>query len=39
MLLPLIGLIVLLVFILQDGESHENLYGPDPKAQSDLGFG
>ncbi|MDG2332716.1 MAG: DUF805 domain-containing protein [Myxococcota bacterium] len=39
MLLPLIGLIVLLVFLLQDGESHENLYGADPKARPDLAFG
>ncbi len=30
-LIPLIGGIVLLVFMVQDGQSGENQYGPDPK--------
>jgi len=31
-LVPLIGAIVLLVFLLQDSQPSENQYGPNPKA-------
>ena len=34
-LIPLIGVIVLLVFVLMDGTSGDNQYGPDPKAAAD----
>jgi uncharacterized membrane protein YhaH (DUF805 family) len=37
-LVPLIGIIVLLVFTLQDGQEGENRYGPNPKhlSQEDV---
>ena len=31
-LVPLIGIIVLVVFLVQEGQPGENHYGPDPKA-------
>ncbi|GHD62274.1 DUF805 domain-containing protein [Jeongeupia chitinilytica] len=31
-LIPIIGVIVLLVFMVQEGGASENQYGPDPKA-------
>lgn len=31
-LIPIIGTIVLIVFMVMDGERHPNAYGPDPKA-------
>ncbi len=31
-LIPLLGLIILLVFMAQEGEAGENQYGPNPKA-------
>lgn len=34
-LIPLIGVIVLLVFVLMNGTSGDNQYGPDPKAVAD----
>jgi uncharacterized membrane protein YhaH (DUF805 family) len=30
-LIPLVGLIVLIVFLAQDGKSGQNHYGPSPK--------
>jgi uncharacterized membrane protein YhaH (DUF805 family) len=35
-LIPLIGAIVLLVFMVQDGHPGENQYGPDPKVATFL---
>ena len=32
-LVPFVGVIVLLVFLIMDGEPEENQYGPNPKAQ------
>jgi len=32
MLIPLAGWIVMLVFLLQDGQQGDNRFGPDPKA-------
>lgn len=31
--IPIVGLIILLVFLAQDGEPGPNVYGPNPKAQ------
>ena len=31
-LIPLIGHLIVLVFMTQNGQPHENQYGPDPKA-------
>ena len=33
-LIPLIGWLILLVFMVLDGESGENRFGPDPKTQA-----
>ena len=33
---PLIGMIVLLVFMVQDSQQGENQYGPNPKMATDL---
>ena len=33
-LIPLIGVLVLLVFMLLEGNPNENKYGPDPKAEA-----
>jgi len=38
-LIPLIGGIVLLVFMVQEGTSGDNAYGPDPKASNEDVFG
>lgn len=34
--IPLIGVIVLLVFMVMDGEASDNEYGPDPKADASV---
>ena len=33
-LIPIVGAIVLLIFMVQDGQPKENQYGPDPKSDS-----
>lgn len=38
-LIPLIGILVLLVFYVLDGDSGKNQYGPDPKAAERSGSG
>jgi len=39
LLLPVIGIIVILVFTVLEGEPRQNFYGADPKARPDPGFG
>lgn len=34
--IPLIGVIVLLVFMVVNGEASDNEYGPDPKANESV---
>ena len=34
-LVPLVGFIILLVFLLQEGEVGDNPYGPDPKEEEE----
>jgi uncharacterized membrane protein YhaH (DUF805 family) len=35
-LIPLIGFIVLLVFLCEDSNEHDNVYGPNPKANFNI---